>query len=343
MNRDLVSRAISNINDTYIAEAMNTPAAKLNHAPERTSFMNTKHPVNSRRLVRVAIAACLIFALAVTAYAVYYYLGIRDMEQNLPVEVEPYIQEHAEAAVLEDWSARITESLCDESQILVTVTVSGGDRYIVAPTYADPNTPASDIGIEGSLTLGEYASQQGKELLFVGASLKGIDNMGGVGSQDFRNTSPNEMTILIQANKSGALTADEAVCHVYAVDGEWNKQTLDIPFSLQEAPAESSGVYVPDDADAVPGMRAGNATVTETPMGITIRFMQTVTSEDVWDNLKKVEFDGIVRGEGGWVLEDDGNWWLTVSRCTGEVGDTLTARYYDWDDQEIAAVVFRRQ
>ena len=118
---------------------------------------------------------------------------------------------------------------------------------------------------------------------------------------------------------------------------------LDIPFSPQEAPAESSGVYVPDDADAVPEMRAGNATVTETPMGITIRFMQTVTSEDVWDNLKKVEFDGIVRGEGGWVLEDDGNWWLTVSRCTGEMGDTLTARYYDWDDQEIAAVVFRRQ
>ena len=90
-------------------------------------------------------------------------------------------------------------------------------------------------------------------------------------------------------------------------------------------------------------MIAGEATVAETPLGISIRFMQTATDDAVWDNLKKVEFDGIVRGEGGWVLEDDGNWCFTVSRCAGSVGDTLTAHYYDWDDNIVGTIVFERK
>jgi len=344
VNRKLISKAISNIDDRYIAESIQVPVLTEDRAPERTIQMSkyeAKGKASPRRLMRLVLAACLIFALAVTAYAVHYFLGIRDMDHNLPDTAEPYIQQHTEAAVLEDWSARITESLCDDTQILVTVTVSGGDQYIIAPTYADPNTLAADIGIEGKQTLGEYAREQGKKLLFVGASLKENESLGGIGSQDFCNTSPSEMTILIQSNKTAALTEKEIICCVYAVDENWERQTLDIPFCLEEAPS-NGGIYVPDDPDAVPGMIAGEATVAETPLGISIRFMQTATNETVWDNLKKVEFDGVVRGEGGWVLEDDGNWWFTVSRCSGTVGDTLTARFYDWDDQVIGTIVFKR-
>ena len=346
MNRKLISQAFSDIDDVFIVEAMNLPAAQLDRAPERTISMNNRTPnktrIRTRRTLRLVLAVCMIFALAVTAYAVHYYLGIRDMESKLPEAAEPYIQEHTEAAALEDWSAQITESLCDESNVMVTVTVSGGDKYIIAPTYADPNTLAVDIGIEGDQTLGEYAAAQGKELLFVGASLKENDALGGIGSQDFRSIGPSEMTILIQSNKTAALTENEIICCVYAVDAQWNKQTLDIPFRLEEAPS-NGGIYVPDHPEAVPGMIAGEASVTETPLGISIRFMQTVSNEDVWDNLKTVEFDGIVRGEGGWVLEDDGNWWFTVSRCSGEVGDVLTARFYDWDNQLIGTVIFNRK
>ena len=343
MNQKLISKAISGIDLSLVAEGLTVPEA-ADRTSERTIQMSkyaVKHRVNTRRLMRLVLAACLIFALCLTAFAVHYFLGIRDMDKKLPEKAEPYIQQHTEAAVLEDWSAQITESLCDETQILVTVTVSGGDRYIIAPTNADPNTLAADIGIEGDQTLGEYAKEQGKKLLFVGASLKENESLGGIGSQDFRNTSPNEMTILIQSNKTAALTENEIICCVYAVDENWEKQTLDIPFRLEEAPS-NDGIYVPDDPAAVPGMIAGEATVAETPMGISIRFMQTATDDAVWDNLKKVEFDGIVRGEGGWVLEDDGNWWFTVSRCTGSVGDTLTAHYYDWDDNIVGTIVFTK-
>lgn len=338
MNRELISKAIGNIDDHFIAEAMSPPAANAD-APERTTTM--KH---TRTMLRLILAACLIFALAISAYA-FNFLGIREMLQRsgkeLPEEAYGYIQEHTQSAAAADWSARVTESLSDESKIMVTVTVSGGDKYIIAPTDADPNTLAVNIGIEGDLTLGEYAAQQGKELLFVGAMLQDVGMLGGHGSQHFEHLADNEMTILVQSDTWAA--SEGVVCHVYAVDSAWNKQTLELPITLAKAPAAGSANYIPDDPDAISGITVGNATVVETPMGTTIRFMETITDEEAFYNFKKVEFDGLTYGEGGLVLEDDGNWWLTVSGCTGTVGDTLTVRFYDLDDQELGAITFKKQ
>ena len=347
MNRNLVSKAISNIDDAFIAETLSPPVPHQDRAPERTIQMgryeSKKTKTSSRRLVAIALAACLVFAMAATAYAANLF-GIRDILTDFPEAADPYIQVHTETMAAEDWSARITESFCDVDKIITTVTVSGGDKYIIAPTDADPDTPAVNIGIEGDMTLGEYAAQQGKQLLFVGATLKQNDSLGGNGSQGFRHASDSEMTILITADKTTTLTENEIICHVYAVDEAWNKLTLDIPFSLSEAPSEGMGTYVPDNVNPFPGMTVGNVTVSESPLGISIRFMTSVESQEVFDDIKKVEFDGIVRGEGGgWVLEDDGNWWFTLSGCTGNVGDTLIARYYDWDDQLVGTIMFVKQ
>ena len=343
MNRKLVSKAISNIDEAFIAETLSPPGVALDRTPERTipmsKYESKKTKTSSRRLFALVLAACLVFAMALTAYACNLF-GIRDFFTKLPETAEPYIQEHTETKATEDWSARITESLCDETKVMVTVTVSGGDKYIIAPTDADPDTLAVNIGIEGDMTLGEYAAQQGKQLLFVGASLKQNDSLGGVGSQSFRHASDSEMSILVTVNKTESLTENEIICHVYAVDEEWNKLTLDIPFSLAEAPSDAMGTYVPVDAEAIPGMIIGEATITETPLGISIRYMETAADEEAMYNIKKVEFDGLVYGKGGTVLEDDGNWWFTVSGCTGDVGDTLIARYYDWDDQLVGTIEF---
>ena len=343
MNRKLVSQAIGNIDDAFIAETLSPPAVALDRTPERTipmsKYESKKTKTSSRRLFALVLAACLVFAMALTAYACNLF-GIRDFFTKLPETAEPYIQEHTETKAAEDWSARITESLCDETKVMVTVTVSGGDKYIIAPTDADPDTLAINIGIEGDMTLGEYAAQQGKQLLFVGATLKQNDSVGGNGSQSFRHASDSEMTILITADKTAALTENEIICHVYAVDEEWNKLTLDIPFSLSETPSEDMGTYVPVDAEAISGMIIGEATITETPLGISIRYKETITDEEAFSNIKKVEFEGLVYGKGGTVLEDDGNWWFTVSGCTGDVGDTLIARYYDWDDQLVGTIEF---
>ena len=346
MNRKLVSKAISNIDNAFIEETMSPPGGALDRAPERTIKMSRyesqKSKVRSRRLVALVLAACMLFAMALTAYG-FNFFGIRDLFKKLPETAEAYIQTHTESKSEEDWSAHITESLCDETKVMVTVTVSGGDKYIIAPTDADPDTLAVNIGIDGDMTLGEYAAQQGKQLLFVGASLQQNDSLGGVGSQSFHNVSDSKMTILITADKTAALTESEITCCVYAVDEKWEKQTLDIPFNLTEAPSDEVGTYSPIDADVIPGITVGNATIKETPLGLTIRYMETFTDQEAAYNVMKVEFEGLEYGQGGTVMEDDGNWYLTVSGCTGEVGNKLIVRYYDWDHQLIGTHEFVKQ
>ena len=347
MNRKLVSKAISNIDDAFIAEAMSPPEAKTDRAPERTNEMHKyeakKRPADSRRIFSLILAACLVFAMAVTAYAANLF-GIREMfrihNQELPEAADPYIQQHTEAAAAEDWSARLTESLCDTGKILTTVTVYGGDKYIIVPTDASADDPVGIIGVEGNQTLREFAAEQGKELLFVGASLVQNEHLGiFVESQTFVNLSATEMNILVESNRTGDEGGD-AICSVYARDEAENWLNLELPFTLEQASSEGSNVYVPVDADVIPGITVGEATITETPLGLSIRYMETVTDEEAFYNVKKVEFEGLEYGEGGAVLEDDGNWWFTVSGCTGEIGNTLTVRYYDWDDQCVGVIEF---
>ena len=70
MNRKLISKAISDIDESFIAESMFPPEAIAGHAPERTSNMeNHKKTIHFRRITGLILAACLVFTLAVTAYA----------------------------------------------------------------------------------------------------------------------------------------------------------------------------------------------------------------------------------------------------------------------------------
>ena len=68
MNRKLISEAISNIEDVFIEETLFRSAEDCGHPPERTTTMEKKR-INSRRMLGLVLAACLVFALAVTAYA----------------------------------------------------------------------------------------------------------------------------------------------------------------------------------------------------------------------------------------------------------------------------------
>ena len=341
MNRKLISKAISNIDDAFILEAMSVPLANA-AAPERTSTM--KH---TRRILRLALAACLIFMLALTAYA-FNFLGIRQMlEKNgekLPDQAYEYIETHDMSIDSKVWRCDVTESLTDEKNIFITVTVTTPGEYVLVPTYASAEDPVSLIGLEGSQTLAEYAAARNKKLLFVGMDIEEREALGiAHTSQSFESVSPQELTILLEAQKTVSTPIKEVICVVTGKE-ETAVRSHHMGITLVEAPSAGSGQYVPDNANPFPGMTVGNVTASESPLGISIRFMTSVESQDVFDNIKKVEFDGIVRGEGGgWVLEADGNWWHTISRCTGNIGDTLTARYYDWDDQQIAVIIFTRK
>ena len=350
MNRKLISKAISNIDDSFIAESMSVPVAHACQSPERTSNMgkyeNTGKRLVSRRLIGLASAACLVLSLGVTAYALNLF-GIREMfrteNRELPEAADPYIQQHTETAAAEDWSARITESLCDTGKILTTVTVSGGDKYILAPTDAMADDPVGIIGVEGDQTLREYAAAQGKDLLFVGATLRHNEHLGiFTEAQTFVHSSDTEMNILLESSRSGEAGGD-AICKIYARDEAGNRLDLELPFTLQPTPAEGERVYVPVDPDAIPGMTVGEATVKETPLGLSCRWMETVTDQEAWYDIMKIEVEGVTYREGGTVLEDDGNWYFQFSMGEGTIGDTMIVHFYDWNKEPIGDILFQKK
>ena len=72
MNRKLISEAISDIDDSLIAETICLSVVSVDHTPERTTNMENKNhrkTIHPRRIIGLLLAACLIFTLAVTAYA----------------------------------------------------------------------------------------------------------------------------------------------------------------------------------------------------------------------------------------------------------------------------------
>ena len=363
MNRKLISKALGGIDEHFIAESMAYRGENAHRSPERNRKMGKYENRNAghshRRLFALVLAACLVFSLAITAYAANLF-GIREMfrtpYRELPESAEPYIQQHTEApesynqqhteAVQEEnWSARVTESLCDGTKILVTVTVSGGDQYIVAPTDAMPSDTVGLIGLSGDQTLENYAASQGKKLLLVGATLMRNEGLGiFTEAQKFENSSPSEMHILVESDRTSSEPAGDAVCQVYALEvGSEAVERLELPFTLAEVPKEESN-FVPVAPDAIPGVTVGEATVTETAMGISVRWMETITDQDAHYDIKKVEFDEITDFDGGGLVQaDDGNWYFQISMGKGEVTDTLTAHFYNWDNQPIGEIVFQKK
>lgn len=342
MNRDLISKAITGISAQYIDEALEAPARE--NAPERTKpmgkFENRQRGTSRRRIVTLALAACLVLALAITAYATNAF-GLKDMykteNRQLPEEAEPYIQQHTESTSQEGLSARVKESLCNDGKLMATVEISGGDNYILCEQSFNQDDPASLIGIQGDQTLQEYADSQGKTLLFVGVRLDG-ENFAGVQSSVAQYDGNGNMTMLAEADLTGEVT--EAACHVSAYEADATVEDilrLEIPFAVSPAASSQERVFTPDNAAAIPGLTVGNATVTDSPMGMTIRWPESIADSC---DVMKVEIEGCTYGEGGSIMTEDGSYCFTANMVEGDIGDSFTVKFYDWDKEFIGQVVF---
>ena len=338
MKGQKVMKGLSFINPKYIHEGEFDSIS----APEKSTHSH-------RKLAVFILAACLVFSLAVAAYAANLF-GIRELfrtpYRELPETAVAYVQQETAAAEVEEgWSCAITESLCDNSTVMATVTIRGGDKYIVAPTDADPDQSVGIIGISGEQTLSEYAAARGKKLLLVGASILKVGNeeISG-GSQRMENISESEMVILTRCSKTVSASNLEAVCLVYAREENSNDvQRVELPFVLSEAPAASEGEsYHPLNPNAIPGLTVRDMTVTETPLGYNIRMPATVTDQEASYNIMKVEIEGLTYGEGSHGSEEDGNWYFDAYMCQGTLGDILIVHYYDCDKQPIGEIEFRK-
>ena len=303
-------------------------------------------PTRKRKTLRhtLLLAAVLATLMTATAYAAGL-PGIRSLFHTatggLPEGAEALIEPQDAAAWGDGWSARLTESLSDGSAVLATIAVSGGERYILAPTDASPRDPLWTIGREGEGTLGEYAAAQGKTLLFVGASLP--PELWSSLGQSTEHLSDGEMLILIDAQRAAPGERIETACTVYArADGAESVERLTLPFTLTEGQARPVGSFIPKDADAIPGLRLGAAELIETPLGWRVSWPVEVTDEEAFYEILKLDFAELTDLRGGFEQREDGGWQAELYMGRGSVGDTLTARFYDWDKKEIGEVILRK-
>lgn len=332
MNTFELLEQFGNIDGSYIEEA----------------FELKKVRKNTKRLFWTYLAAALaIGLLTLTVYAAISYLGIADMKkdtlQPLPQEAQAYVQQQEVTGQAQDWSCRLVETLFDGTHFMVTVGISGGDQYIIAPTYCSPEDSVMEIGLSGSETLGEYAAKQGKKLLFVGAGVGDREALGiAVESQLPRSQSESEMTILVEGDYS--IEASEATCNVYATEaGAINPedtQRVYLTFPISKAPSSEERVFRADNPDAIPGIHVESVTISESPMGMTVKFQETITDLEASYNIMKLDSDEITDYQSAAVLGDDGQYHTAWTMAKGNVTDTLTVHYYDWDKVYIGTIVF---
>lgn len=333
MNTFELLEQFGNIDGSYIEEA----------------FELKKVRRNTKRLFLTYLAAALaIGLLTLTVYAAISFLGIADMKKDtrfpLPQEAQAYVQQQEVTEQAQDWSCRLVETLFDGTHFMVTVGISGGDKYIVAPTYCSPEDSVGEIGLSGSETLGEYAAKQGKQLLFVGADLGDREALGiAVESELPRSQSESEMTILVEGDYS--IEASEATCQVYAVEGNNydDVQRIYLPFAINKAPSTEERVFKADNPDAIPGIHVESVTISESPMGMTVKFQETVTDLQASYEIMKLDSDEITDYQGAAVLGDDGEYHTAWTMAKGNVTDTLTVHYYDWDKQPLGTITFHAQ
>ena len=130
---------------------------------------------------------------------------------------------------------------------------------------------------------------------------------------------------------------------MYIRDEEGNQRHIQVPFSLSQVEASDTGIFTPDNPNALPGITLGDATVTKEASGIKIRWKADADDQMAFNFKTTVEEITQYNG-GGYVLEDDGCWYFELYMGQGEVNDTLTVHFTDWDNgKSIADVVFTRQ
>lgn len=327
---------MGNIDGNYILEA------------NELEKMHVKKAFGKRKLLIYLAAALAIALLSVTAYAAVLYLGMREVTKDTPYEVPseaaPYIETQSAQAAMDDWSCTMLESLFDSSTFTVSIGVSGGEKYIIIPDYCGHGDDVSEIGLPSGQTLGDYAAQEGKQLLCVSGNISDRDKLGiAVATLLFQSQSDSEMTIVITGQKSSDVSVTEGTCTVAARIADQNDvMRAELPFTVKEAEGEEL-LYVADEEKVIAGIRTDSFRVLQSPVGTSIVFDQEFPEGEFPEDIKRMDIEGVTYGEGGWIDNGNGNYECRWSLVQGTFGDTLTLRIVNWDNEILGSVTFHRE
>ncbi len=248
-----------------------------------------------RRLWVLVLAACLVIAMALTAYAANF-MGIREAMTGTLVQVSPgeaaYITPETAAAESDaGWSCALTESLYTGEKIMLSVTIRAGEEYILIPAYINGSYPVGEIGLSGDETLQEYADRLGKTLLKAEARMDFTDwDVNGQGIFP-RSNGTNELTLILDSEHT--LRGPETLtgtCTVYVWPLGQEEPTIEtLPLSLTAAPEPEGDkqIFHPVVSDSVPGMLFQDGTLSKSLSGYRLQLPFTVTDKGLVDDYLK--------------------------------------------------------
>lgn len=286
------NKAMNGIDDRFLS-AWEERQEKFVPLPEGKG--NYEARPGHRRLWALILAACLVIAMALTAYAVNF-MGIREamtgtLEQVSPGEVAYITPETAAAESDAGWSCALTESLYTGEKIMLSVTIRAGEEYILIPAYINGSYPVGEIGLSGDETLQEYADRLGKTLLKAEASMDFTDwDVNGQGIFP-RSNGTNELTLILDSEHT--LRGPETLtgtCTVYVWPLGQEEPTIEtLPLSLTAAPEPEGDkqIFHPVVSDSVPGMLFQDGTLSKSLSGYRLQLPFTITDKGLVDDYLK--------------------------------------------------------
>lgn len=286
------NKAMNGIDDRFLS-AWEERQKEIVSLPEGNGKYGTRH--SRKRLWTLILAACLVIAMALTAYAVNF-MGIREamtgtLEQISPGEAAYITPETAAAESDAGWSCALTESLYTGEKIMLSVTIRAGEEYILIPAYINGSYPVGEIGLSGDETLQEYADRLGKTLLKAEASMDFTDwDVNGQGIFP-RSNGTNELTLILDSEHT--LRGPETLtgtCTVYVWPLGQEEPTIEtLPLSLTAAPEPEGDkqIFHPVVSDSVPGMLFQDGTLSKSLSGYRLQLPFTVTDKSIVDDYLK--------------------------------------------------------
>lgn len=286
------NKAMNGIDDRFLS-AWEERQKKIAPLPEGKGKYEARP--SHRRLWVLVLAACLVIAMALTAYAANF-MGIREamtgtLKQVSPGEAAYITPETAAAESDAGWSCALTESLYTGEKIMLSVTIRAGEDYILIPAYINGSYPVGEIGLSGNETLQEYADRLGKTLLKAEASMDFTDwDVNGQGIFP-RSNGTNELTLILSSEHT--LRGPETLtgtCTVYVWPlGQEEPTTETLPLSLTAAPEPEGDkqIFHPVVSDSVPGMLFQDGTLSKSLSGYRLQLPFTVTDKGLVDDYLK--------------------------------------------------------
>lgn len=345
MNREKAVDIMDNISDRLISESVVFRGSITNHS----SMSHYRRPAVIAAIL--AVTVCLMCA-GIIAYAENYY-GIRDLlsgpksEWHLREGAEQLIEQRTEVSESDIATVRISETLCDAYTVIATVDIKCDEDHFLVPLNDNKHTQNIDlhssmslIGFDTEETVSEYAARQCKKPLRVTGYIRGNDCELGV-IQDWCECafiSDNEMTMLIRSYKTVSMNRLDGICCIYLEEignlqyGQWQDNTLEIPFEASETETRLLGVYSPADPEIIPGIILEDVTVTESALGINVMIpIKPISGSEQYLHTtlkcRDIEFTG-----GGLIWPDTSDGAETLNTMwymgKGEISDVLVLQYW---------------